>query len=89
METELGLFLDVPNENWVLAFVMNKKKRIFFTWEKMSQQQGKRLKSFNGGGWITLLPLHKKWSFLLEISRLNMTKSSVSCGFGHIYRRNP
>ena len=33
--------------------------------------------------------LHKKWSFPLRISSVNVTKSPVSCGFGHIYRRNP
>ena len=29
--------------------------------------------------------LHKKWSFLLRISSVNVTKSAVSCGFGHFY----
>ena len=29
-------------------------------------------------------PLHKKWSFPLKISSVNVTKSAVSCGFGHI-----
>ena len=33
--------------------------------------------------------LHKKWSFLLRISSVNETKFAVSCGFGHIYWRNP
>ena len=28
-------------------------------------------------------------SFTLRISWVNVTKSAVSCGFGHIYRRNP
>ena len=28
--------------------------------------------------------LHKKWSFSLRISSVNMIKSAVSCGFGHI-----
>ena len=32
--------------------------------------------------------LHKKWSFPLKISSENVTKSGVSCGFGHIYWRN-
>ena len=31
--------------------------------------------------------LHKKWSFPLGISSVNVT--TVSCGFGHIYWRNP
>ena len=34
--------------------------------------------------------LHKEWTFLLlRISSVNMTKSAVNCGFGHIYWRNP
>ena len=36
-----------------------------------------------------LIALHRKWSFLLRISSVNVTKSAVSCGFGHIYWRNP
>ena len=33
--------------------------------------------------------LYKKWSFPFRISSVNVTKSAVSCGFGHIYWRNP
>ena len=40
------------------------------------------------GGFIFLL-LHKKWSFPLRISSVIVTKSARSCGFGHIYWRNP
>ena len=32
---------------------------------------------------------HKEGSFPLKISPINMTKTAVSCGFGHIYWRNP
>ena len=31
----------------------------------------------------------KKWSFPLRISSVNVTKSAVSCGFGHIHWSNP
>ena len=31
----------------------------------------------------------KKWSFPLRVSSVNVTKSAVSCEFGHIYWRNP
>ena len=34
------------------------------------------------------IPLHKKWSFSLNIYSVNVTKSFDSCGFGHIYWRN-
>ena len=33
--------------------------------------------------------LHKKWSFPLRNSSVNVTKSTVSFGFGHSYWRNP
>ena len=44
--------------------------------------------------WLSLLhsqwlSIHKKWSFPLRISSVNVTKSAVSCGFGHICWRNP
>ena len=29
--------------------------------------------------------LYKKWSFLLRISSVNVTKSVENCGFDHIY----
>ena len=32
---------------------------------------------------------HKKWSFPLRISLVNVTKSVGNCWFGHIYWRNP
>ena len=33
--------------------------------------------------------LHKKWSFPLRISSVNVTKSAGKCRFSHIYWRNP
>ena len=36
-----------------------------------------------------LWTLQKKWSFPLKISPVNVTKSAVSCGLGHIDWRNP
>ena len=35
---------------------------------------------------VSALP--KKWSFPLRIPSVNVTKSGVPCGFGHIYWRN-
>ena len=43
----------------------------------------KRLRIYS----LQLLPLHKKWSFLLRISSVNMTKFAGNCGFGLIYWR--
>ena len=33
--------------------------------------------------------LHKKWSFPLRISSVDVTKSARNCRFGRIYWRNP
>ena len=38
---------------------------------------------------IKYYTLHEKWRFSLIISSVNLTKSAASCGFGHIYWRNP
>ena len=35
------------------------------------------------------ITLHKKWSFPLRISPVNVIKSEGNCGFRHIYWRNP
>ena len=35
------------------------------------------------------LSLHKKLSFALTISSVNVTRYAGNCGFGHIYWRNP
>ena len=37
---------------------------------------------------VSIQILHKKWSFPLRISSVNVTKSGIPCGFGHIYWRN-
>ena len=39
--------------------------------------------------WLSKVWLHKKWSFPLRISSVNVTESAVFLGFGHIYWRNP
>ena len=44
--------------------------------------------------WLTMvfkkkIALYEKWNFPLRISSANVTKSTVSCGFSHIYWRNP
>ena len=36
-----------------------------------------------------IISLHKKWSLLLRIFSVNVTKSAGNCGFGDIYWRNP
>ena len=45
--------------------------------------------SDHGSDELIDLSLHKKWSFPLRISTVNVTKSAGNCGFGHIYWRNP
>ena len=58
----------------------------------ISRSAGMAKRTFPTLNWAnifpSLVPLHKKWSFPLEISSVIVTKSTVSCGFRHIYWRN-
>ena len=45
--------------------------------------------SFLPAKWSPLTSLHKIRGFPLRISSVNVTKSAVSCGFGHICWGNP
>ena len=45
--------------------------------------------NFLDAEYLSTVTLHKKWSFLLRISSVNVTKSTGKCEFGHIYWRNP
>ena len=38
--------------------------------------------------YMVIWPLHKKWSFPLRISPVNVTKSTGNCGFGHTCWKN-
>ena len=38
---------------------------------------------------LPIVPLYKKWSFIVRISSVSVTKSAVLSGFGHIYWRIP
>ena len=46
------------------------------------------LNNYDGTFLQKQLTLHKKWSFSVRISSVNVTKSAVSCGFSYIYWRN-
>ena len=41
-----------------------------------------------GNSYYVSVTLFKKWRFPLKISSINVTKSAVTWGFGHIYWRN-
>ena len=43
----------------------------------------------NLAGLLLIIALHKKWSFPLRISSVNVTKSAGNSGFGHICWRDP
>ena len=45
--------------------------------------------SYLGPCQILSVTLHKKWTFSVRISPVNVAKSAENCGFGHIYWRNP
>ena len=55
-----------------------------FETEKFTLEKSYSLIDF----WLVYQSLHKKWSFLIRISSVNMAKSTVSGGFGHINWRN-
>ena len=42
-----------------------------------------------GPKWTSTVQKMKKRNLPLRISSVNVAKSAVSCGFGHIYWRNP
>ena len=65
------------HENWVKVIVLTKNVTLI--------NNNNYVYSDN----IKPLTLHKKWSFPFRISFVNVTKSSVSCGFGHIYWVDP
>ena len=57
-------------------------------WKSIFLLELERYSIFYGGVEIDL-SLHKKWSFPLRISSVNVTKSSRNCWFGRIYWWNP
>ena len=70
----------------------------YFLWESMSfpwfshrmrKCNKSHLRDESGHALIVNHMLHKKWSFPLRIFSLNVTKFALSCGFDHIYWRNP
>ena len=84
--------------NFKMTFVKNfiKESFLFLTSSKFLLCR----KSFRSGNGLQLndypksplnnsgILLYWKWCFSLRISSINVTKSAVSCGFGHIYSRN-
>ena len=57
--------------------------RIHLRFNRMEQFQSRLARI--GSKQFLFISLHKKWSFLLRISSVNVTKSAGNCGFGHIY----
>ena len=62
-------------------FFFIKRRQIFLFYKSRCCRCSLLIKPF--------ITMHKKWSFPLSISSVNVTKSAVSCKFGHIYWRNP
>ena len=59
-------------------------------WKNIWNKGKITLDSFRNFAYVSsYLPLYRKWSFPLRISSVNVTNSTVYCGFGHIYWRNP
>ena len=56
---------------------------------KVVKHEKRYIPAFGGSVGVPVYTLHKRWSFLLRISSVKMTKSAENLGFGHIYWRNP
>ena len=73
----------------------NKNEKSIFYYQKSKKIHSSLLeillmkKSWNTISWEQYKHCTKKWSFPLRISSVNVIISSISCGFGHIYWRNP
>ena len=70
--TQISVHNDLPTVCLAFKEILNRKPHHF------SKKYTKKIVS----------TLHKKWSFPLRISSVNVTKSTVSSGFGHIYWRH-
>ena len=70
---------------WAFMLLWIKYRLITSNWKEVELNMNLHTSSI----YLEKKPLHKKWSFPLRISPVNVTKFVVSCGFGHIYWRNP
>ena len=67
-----------------LSQISRKRKRsLLFDIKEMESRKPKNFQA------LLEEALHKKLSFPLRIYLVNVTKSAISSGFGHIYWRNP
>ena len=85
----LSLFLCLCDKNssihnfcwrFLCKFFPLSHKKILISWRKIV--------FYKLGFQSALSTLHKKWSFPIKISSVNVTKSARNCGFSHIYWRN-
>ena len=58
-------------------------------WINFTVNLGRAGKSIIEKAKETVWDTAQKWSFPLNISSVNMIKSTGNCGFGHIYLRDP
>ena len=65
---------------WYLKAICSKLLKILY-----KPSTFKNSVSIHNRGLQVLPTLHRKWSFPVRISSVNLTKSAVSCGFSHIY----
>ena len=68
----------------VVKRVKLKVRKLWGLISTFEEVAGKKMVGLANKKQIELL-LHKKWSFLLKISSVNVTKPAGNCGFGHIY----
>ena len=85
----------LKGNNWEYTF---RNKDIKFVWQSRKIKGNNTLKNWQKCAVVHTLGKSRTFtqkirklfkSFTLRISLVNVTKSSVSCGFGHIYWRSP
>ena len=80
---ELKIIYWIRDAEWSRRF----QQRAFFTWRAFTLYRGITWKMYKDiRKWMNLchsyITLHKKWSFPLRISSVNVTKTTGNCGFG-------
>ena len=80
----------VETKTWVACYMAAAKSEwIRIAWRNESQKEQISLKKEVEKAMkkveVIVSSLHKKWSFPLRISSVNVTKSTGNCGFDYIY----
>ena len=82
---KLAATISTPMETLVLVLRCMKHYAVFISADMISSTL---FLNCHASSVIYCVALHRKWSFSVRISSVNVIKNGVSCGFCHIYWRN-